>query len=113
MTNNVQKQSPIAAVRTVVCRMRAGLLAIALLLVARTVMFAIHGRFDTIFVKDFPAAQTISGGLTIACVRFFFSFSYMDKEHCCVLVTDYPYEGTTPDTDTGMWIVHRPTEPKV
>lgn len=70
------------------------------------------GRFDTVFVKDFPGAQTILSSLTIARVRFFFSFKFRGLEHRCALVTDYPYEGTAPDTDTGMWIVCRPAEPK-
>ena len=34
------------------------------------------GKFDTVFVKDFPDARTISSGLTVSRVKAFFSFSF-------------------------------------
>jgi hypothetical protein len=62
-------------------------------------------RFDTVFIKDHPGADTISSGLSVARVHCFFSFSFQDQEHACALIRKYRYLKMQPDENTGMWMV--------
>ncbi len=73
------------------------------------------GRYDTVFVRDTPDAQTVGSGLAVARVQQFFSFSYQSKRHTCALVTYYMLQGTSPDADTGLWVVRPcyPSKPRV
>ncbi len=70
------------------------------------------GRFDTVFVKDYPEAQTIQSGLSVAHVRLFFSFSFRQQMHSCALLTNFSYKGTASHSDTGMWVVYQEEEPQ-
>jgi len=60
------------------------------------------GRYDTIFVNtDLPGM----GGLDIARVRLFFSFSHDGVYYSCALVRWFTRVADSPDDCTGMWVV--------
>ncbi len=63
------------------------------------------GRYDTVFIKDTPDAQSVGSGLATACVQLFFSFSFWNRKHDCALITYFRLQGTSPDTNTGLWVV--------
>lgn len=64
-------------------------------------------RYDTVFVRERAGSQTIStGGLTVARVKLFFSFSFAGKLHECALVTNYICSSSR-DPNTGMWTVQQ------
>lgn len=65
------------------------------------------GRYDVAFVKDKPNAQILGHGLAVARVRLFFSFSFQKRTHSCAFITDYVLQGTSPDPDTGLWVVRQ------
>ncbi|KXN83022.1 hypothetical protein AN958_01922 [Leucoagaricus sp. SymC.cos] len=60
---------------------------------------------DVVFLEGSSEAQTISDGLTIARTRLSFSFKFKDHLHECALIEDFEYVRSTPNEDSGMWIV--------
>ncbi len=68
------------------------------------------GRYDTVFTKDTPDAQSVGSGLATARVQLFFSFYFQNRKHDCALITYFRLQGTSPDANTGLWVV-RPCYP--
>ena len=61
-------------------------------------------RYDTVFATgdlNIPGFR----GLLIGRVRLLFSFFYRKKRHSCALVEWYSTYGSSPDEDTGLWLV--------
>ena len=44
-------------------------------------------------------------GMSVVCVKFFFSFTYEGDEYPCVFVEWFKKVGRLPDKQTGMWVV--------
>ncbi|KAF8162169.1 hypothetical protein K438DRAFT_1618578, partial [Mycena galopus ATCC 62051] len=44
-------------------------------------------------------------GMSVVCVRLFFSFTYDGVDYPCALVEWFKKVGRSPDPETGMWIV--------
>ena len=63
-----------------------------------------YARYDCVFVNSRPELSGMRG-LTVARVFLFFSFVHRDMKHTCALVQWYSIIGTTPDDETGLWMV--------
>lgn len=66
-----------------------------------------RSRMDTVFVS--MSNETRMGGLMVAQIRLFFTFTDPEKnvEHSCALVNWFPCAYPEKDPVTGMWIVER------
>ncbi|KAJ3572043.1 hypothetical protein NP233_g3352 [Leucocoprinus birnbaumii] len=62
-------------------------------------------RYDTLFLKDTPNAETILTGLAVARAQLFWSFKFDGQRHECALVDCYQFINEGPDENTGMWVV--------
>jgi hypothetical protein len=62
-------------------------------------------RYDTVLVRT----ELVPGphGLSVAQLRLIFSFWIGKTRHDAALVEWFCYIGTSPDEDTGMWVVKR------
>ena len=65
-------------------------------------------RHDTILVRTGLAPGP--HGLSVAQLRLLFSFKISEIRHSVALVEWFSYIGTSPDEDTGMWVVERETQ---
>ena len=62
-------------------------------------------RYDCIFVSSGLNSDQGIGGLLVARVLLFFSFTVDEALHQCALVHWFSTFGDRPDPDNGMWIV--------
>lgn len=66
-----------------------------------------HGaypRHDTVLINvdsELPGML----GIIVGRVFLFFSFTHHDTYYTCALIQWFPRHGTTPDDDTGLWVV--------
>ncbi|KIL54090.1 hypothetical protein M378DRAFT_93157, partial [Amanita muscaria Koide BX008] len=72
--------------------------------------------YDCVFIKINPSSPNTPNTLRylhVARVRAFFSFTYRDILYPCALIHDLEFVDNEPDEDTGMWIIRRPSCPRV
>lgn len=62
-------------------------------------------RYDCIFVSNGLSTELGMGGLLVARVLLFFSFTIAEELHQCALVHWFSTFGNQPDADNGMWVV--------
>ena len=63
-----------------------------------------YERHDTVLVQN-GSEDSVMGGMIVARIRAFLSFSYDDLCYPCALIEWFKPVGTAPDPVTGMWIV--------
>jgi len=62
-------------------------------------------RYDCVLVSNGLSSEPGMGGLLVARVFLFFSFTIAEELHQCALVHWFSVFGDKPDPDNGMWVV--------